>query len=415
MQGNKKNEPKYTILVYESLSGPRNWTEPNFKSQQQITPDLPIYKAEFNDTQLPTPTEILFVKTGAEAINSIMQIYTYLPSLIQDNEIRFTPIQGFNYNGHPEIQLLFLFLGVYARNRGIHITKLNFENLQSVSPKFSPLLNHGDLYKEVKELKFGNCNIKINPQFLKDYQTDLPTSSAPQGQEVKENKPQDNYQNKSQDNYQNKSQDYYQNKYQDNYQNKSQDNYQNKYENKYGNHRNNREEEEIEDDPPDIMHSNQLYSLNQFNNLIIDPKQFPTNQFIIDFLHQSWFDIISISKFYHPGARFSLSVDHSPSSSIMSQYEVYSTNQITDQDCTVNGADDCCKFQFHLFPRGFLARILSMSYCYIGESIYGVVLHGVFLGIGAKIYGFDRSFTIQEFPVEFQILSDHIYVHNQPR
>ncbi|EAY10850.1 hypothetical protein TVAG_258520 [Trichomonas vaginalis G3] len=167
-------------------------------------------------------------------------------------------------------------------------------------------------------------------------------------------------------------------------------------------------------DQPDLRHGEQCYVLGQFKSLVIDPKAFPTNPFIINFLHTSWYNIRQIHKYYDVGSQFSVSVDHSKNFPAMREYEQYTTNLITGQQCVAHGGPEIADLQFHLFPKGFFAHVMSMNYRNFDNDIFAVVLHGVFLGITSHVFGFDRSFTIQAAELGFSILSDHLYIHYPP-
>lgn len=168
------------------------------------------------------------------------------------------------------------------------------------------------------------------------------------------------------------------------------------------------EEEEI-GEPPDLVRHDDITDLTLFKPVALKANGFPTNLFIADFLDTLWSKLLVADKFYAFNAVFSMSVDHVRGHSIM-KYDEFSNNYLFDQVLKANGRTEIIDLQQHVFPRGFIAYPTNVDNVVLYDGLYCVVIKGAFLGVNAKVYGFNRTLIIKENFHGYEISNDHLFI-----
>lgn len=170
------------------------------------------------------------------------------------------------------------------------------------------------------------------------------------------------------------------------------------------------EEENLESylpQKPNFLNEN--LKLEDFTPAVLNPRAFPTNRFIAKFFSTLWSNINGIPKFYDPGATFTLTVDYHPSSK-MALYSEFASNFITSDRAAPVGGMEIMRFQEHIFPRGFIAYPTLFKNHELMPGMYAVVVHGAFQGVESRVFGFDRTFVIVKYPLEYRITNETLHI-----
>ena len=168
--------------------------------------------------------------------------------------------------------------------------------------------------------------------------------------------------------------------------------------------------------------------ISRFTPCDIDPDEFPTNQFIINFLDTSWNKIEALEHFYAEKAKFSITAKDGGPGSPLERYEKYSRNLLLSGGNCIIGSNLIVDAQKELFVNGFYAYPTLIESSRIDDDLYIVIIHGVFQDpytmkqdepyhrykIEKKVVlMFDRTLVLNDsMAKDYVISNDHIYIHN---
>lgn len=172
-----------------------------------------------------------------------------------------------------------------------------------------------------------------------------------------------------------------------------------------------------------------IKELEEYEPVGIDPDEFPTNQFIIDFLGKSWNKLGEIGTCYSQDAVFSMTAQDGGPGSSLERFEKFSRNMIKNSSNFVIGPSDIVSAQKEIFIQGFYACPTEIQNAMIDDDMYAVVIHGAFQNAFYKKVEtpefpddiilvkeallFDRTLAITEYSHgRFYITNDHVYIHN---
>jgi hypothetical protein len=147
---------------------------------------------------------------------------------------------------------------------------------------------------------------------------------------------------------------------------------------------------------------------------IRDLGDFPAVPFLVEFLGECAQPdgLAAVDRFYCESAVFSLTCDHT-----IPYFEQFSRNlfeaRYADRNPRQNfayGARAVRDAQSAIFAGRFPARVLFVQAEAIGEALYAVVLHGLFVAPGNVCLGFDRALVIRGEEDGGVILNDQMHV-----
>lgn len=162
--------------------------------------------------------------------------------------------------------------------------------------------------------------------------------------------------------------------------------------------------------------SKSFKKMKQQEQVQINKDDFPTNDFIENFISTARESIQSTYPFYANESFFSITVDKCPPNSPMAFYYQYSNNRMNSQFSYSQpfGVDDVINAQLEVFGPVFDSAVSSVNQSQVEENAYAVVIHGIFNSYYDEddSYAFDRTLMIVEEDSElgFSIFNDHIFI-----
>ena len=132
-------------------------------------------------------------------------------------------------------------------------------------------------------------------------------------------------------------------------------------------------------------------NLNDYKSIELNPKEFPTFNFLNSYFNTLNHKIFNISDFYSFNSIFTLIKEKKNNNYII-------------------GNENIKNFYLNLFPNGFISKILSLNCHFLNNNLYSVILNGVVIFNNIEIIKFYQTLIIQEQYKIYLIINENLYL-----